>query len=156
MTEKTRTGFRAMDPETQRTIAGQGGRTAHRLGRAHIFSSEEAQKAGKRGGAAVAADRSHMSNIARKGTRSRRAKARLATIKTRNRRALAKLLGLSPSFLQRLALGELVPARPLLALIHMLSVNPEMGQALEAFWRDYDAAIQVPPPALEPPTVSDG
>ena len=177
MTEKNRTGFRAMDPETQRTIAGQGGRTAHRLGRAHIFSSEEVQKAGKRGGAAVAADRSHMSNIARKGTRSRQtkpqivrtqnhtpedriavewAKARLATIKTRNRRALAKLLGLSPSFLQRLALGELVPARPLLALIHMLSVNPEMGQALEAFWRDYDAAIQVPPPALEPPTVSDG
>jgi len=116
-----------------------------------------------------------MSIIARKGTRSRQtkpqivrtqnhtpedriavewAKARLATIKTRNRRALAKLLGLSPSFLQRLALGELVPARPLLALIHMLSVHPEMGQALEAFWRDYDAAIQVPPP--EPPTVSDG
>ena len=175
MTERTRTGFRAMDPETQRTIAGQGGRTAHKLGRAHTFSSDEAQKAGRRGGAAVAADRSHMSTIARKGTRSRQtkpqivrtqnhtpedriavewAKARLATIKTRNRRALAKLLGLSPSFLQRLALGELVPARPLLALIHMLSVNPEMGQALEAFWRDYDAAIQVPPP--EPPTVSDG
>jgi hypothetical protein len=75
---------------------------------------------------------------------------------TKNRRALAKLLGLSTPFLQRLALGELVPARPLLALIHMLSVHPELGQALEAFWRDYDAAIQVPPPALEPPTVSDG
>ncbi len=49
-----------------------------------------------------------------------------------------------------------MPARPLLALIHMLSVHPELGPALEAFWRDYDAAIQVLPPALEPPTVSDG
>ncbi len=177
MTEKARTGFRAMDPDTQRNIAGQGGRAAHRLGRAHTFSSEEAQKAGRAGGAAVAADRGHMSTIARKGTRSRQtraqivrtqnhtpedriavewAKDRLAKIKTQNRRTLAKLLGLSTSFLQRLALGELVPARPLLALLHVLSVRPELGQALETFWRDYDAAIQVPPPALEPPTVSDG
>ena len=177
MTEKAHTGFKAMDPEAQRKVASQGGKIAHKLGLAHIFSPEEARQAGRLGGAVVAADRGHMSNIARKGTRSRQtrpqivrtqkhtpedriavewAKDMLAKIKAENRRALAKLLGLSTVFLQRIANGALVPARPLLALFHMLSVRPELGQALEAFWRDYDAAIQVPQPAPEPPTVSDG
>ena len=94
-----------------------------------------------------------MSNIARKGTRSRQTKpqivrtqnhtpedriavewaeARLATINAKNRRALAKLLWLSPSFLQRLALGELVPARPLLALsgqLTSLQQNANLGSS---------------------------
>ena len=80
----------------------------------------------------------------------------LAKIAAKNRRALADLLGLSEDHLGRIAKGALVPARPLLALFHVLSVRPELRQALEAFWSDYEAAIQVPPPALETPTVSDG
>ena len=84
------------------------------------------------------------------------ATAMLAKIEAKNRRALADLLGLSEDYLGRIGKGALVPARPLLALFHVLSVHPELRQALEAFWTDYEAAIQVPPPALEAPTVSDG
>ncbi len=84
------------------------------------------------------------------------ATAKLSKIEAKNHRALADLLGLSEDHLGRIAKGALVPARPLLALFHVLSVRPELKQALEAFWSDYEAAIQVPPPALEAPTVSDG
>ncbi|ALM83875.1 KGG domain-containing protein [Bordetella sp. N] len=38
-------GFAAMGPEFQREIAAQGGRAAHRLGKAHRFSSAEARAA---------------------------------------------------------------------------------------------------------------
>ena len=177
MTEKANLGFKAMDPEAQRKIASQGGTAAHKYGRAHSFSPEEARQAGRRGGAVVAADRGHMSDIAKKGARSRHTRAQivraqkhtpedriavewatamLSKIAAKNRRALADLLGLSEDHLGRIAKGALVPARPLLALFHVLSVRPELKQALEAFWSDYEAAIQVPPPALEAPTVSDG
>jgi general stress protein YciG len=43
-------GFAAMDPEKQREIASKGGRTAHKIGRAHRFSHEEAVLAGRKGG----------------------------------------------------------------------------------------------------------
>ena len=46
---KSRRGFAAMDPEKQRKIASIGGRTAHELGRAHEFTSEEARDAGRKG-----------------------------------------------------------------------------------------------------------
>ena len=177
MTEKTRRGFKAMDPEAQRNIASKGGTAAHKYGVAHRFSPEEGQKAGRVGGAVVAADRSHMADIGRKGARSRLtgaqivrtqthtpedriavewATAKLSKIEAKNHRALADLLGLSEDHLARITKGALVPARPLLALFHVLSIQPELKQALEAFWSDYEAAIQVPPPALESPTVSDG
>jgi len=177
MTEKAHRGFRAMDPEAHRNIASQGGTAAHKYGVAHRFSSEEAQQAGRVGGAVVAADRGHMADIGRKGARSMVTRAQivrtqkhtpedriavewatdmLAKIAAKNRRALADLLGLSEDHLGRIAKGALVPAKPLLALLHVLSVHPELRQALEAFWTDYEAAIQVPPPALEAPTVSDG
>lgn len=177
MTEKARRGFKAMDPEAQRNIASKGGTAAHKYGVAHSFSPEEAQKAGRVGGAVVAADRSHMADIGRKGARSRLtgaqivrtqthtpedriavewATAKLSKIEAQNHRALADLLGLSEDHLARITKGALVPARPLLALFHVLSIQPELKQALEAFWSDYEAAIQVPPPALEAPTVSDG
>lgn len=42
-------GFGSMDPERQRRIASLGGRTAHELGHAHTFTSEEAKVAGKKG-----------------------------------------------------------------------------------------------------------
>ena len=177
MTEKAHTGFKAMDPEAQRKVASQGGKIAHKFGLAHTFSPEEAKEAGRLGGSVVAADRGHMSDIAKRGARSRHTRAQivrtqkhtpedriavewatdmLAKIAAKNRRALADLLGLSEDHLGRITKGALVPARPLLALFHVLSVRPELRQALEAFWSDYEAAIQVPPPALEAPTVSDG
>ena len=50
-TKKNR-GFAAMDPDKQRAIASQGGKTAHTRGTAHRFSPAEAAKAGKKGGMA--------------------------------------------------------------------------------------------------------
>ena len=41
-----------MDPEHQREIASQGGQSAHRQGRAHKWSPEEAREAGRLGGLA--------------------------------------------------------------------------------------------------------
>lgn len=41
-----------MKPEKQRQIASKGGRAAHRSGRAHEFTSEEAREAGRKGGKA--------------------------------------------------------------------------------------------------------
>jgi general stress protein YciG len=64
-------GFAAMDPETQRRIASQGGRAAHERGRAHEFSSQEAREAGRRGGEAVSNNREHMSEIGRRGAAAR-------------------------------------------------------------------------------------
>jgi hypothetical protein len=47
-------GFASMDPEKQRKIASKGGKAAHAKGTAHEFTSEEARKAGKKGGKARA------------------------------------------------------------------------------------------------------
>lgn len=49
---KSRRGFASMQPEKQRQIASKGGRAAHRSGRAHEFTSEEAREAGRKGGKA--------------------------------------------------------------------------------------------------------
>jgi general stress protein YciG len=46
----SRRGFASLSPEQLRQIASRGGKEAHRLGRAHRFSYEEAKEAGKRGG----------------------------------------------------------------------------------------------------------
>ena len=43
-------GFAAMSPERQKQIASEGGRAAHRQGVAHEWNSEEARKAGRKGG----------------------------------------------------------------------------------------------------------
>jgi len=51
-----RRGFAAMDESKQREIASKGGKAAHRSGRAHEFTPEEAREAGRKGG--VAAHRS--------------------------------------------------------------------------------------------------
>ena len=50
-------GFAAMDPKQQREIAAEGGRAAHEKGTAHEFTSEEARKAGRKGGEATAQQR---------------------------------------------------------------------------------------------------
>lgn len=60
-------GFAAMDKEKQREIASKGGRAAHANGKAHEFTKDEAQEAGRKGGAVVSQDRDHMSEIGREG-----------------------------------------------------------------------------------------
>ena len=47
---KQRRGFAAMPPEKRRQIASKGGRTAHEVGMAHRWDSDEARAAGKKGG----------------------------------------------------------------------------------------------------------
>ena len=54
---KARKGFAAMSPEMQREIASKGGKAAHQSGNAHEFSSDEARKAGRKGGLARAKNR---------------------------------------------------------------------------------------------------
>jgi uncharacterized protein len=60
-------GFASMDEDTQREIASKGGKAAHEKGTAHEFTSDEARKAGRKGGQAVSQDREHMAVIGRKG-----------------------------------------------------------------------------------------
>lgn len=49
---KSKRGFASMDREKIAAIARLGGKAAHASGKAHQFSSEEAQAAGKKGGTA--------------------------------------------------------------------------------------------------------
>jgi uncharacterized protein len=49
-TGKERRGFASMSPEKQREIASKGGRAAHQKGTAHEWTSEEARRAGRKGG----------------------------------------------------------------------------------------------------------
>lgn len=51
---KSRKGFASMSPERMREIASAGGKSAHAMGRAHRWTSEEASEAGKKGGAKTA------------------------------------------------------------------------------------------------------
>lgn len=60
-------GFSFMDAAKQREIASKGGKIAHKIKRAHEFTSEKAREAGRKGGAAVAQSRSHMAEIGRLG-----------------------------------------------------------------------------------------
>ena len=69
-------GFAAMDEAQQREIASKGGQAAHQKGTAHEFDSEEARRAGQKGGEAVSRNREHMADIGRKGGESRQSAAR--------------------------------------------------------------------------------
>lgn len=69
-------GFAAMNEEQQRQIASKGGQAAHQKGTAHEFDSEEARRAGQKGGETVSRDREHMAEIGRKGGESRQSAAR--------------------------------------------------------------------------------
>lgn len=64
-------GFAAMNRERQREIASMGGKTAHQRGAAHRFTSEEAQKAGRKGGESVSRNRDYMVDIGRRGGNAR-------------------------------------------------------------------------------------
>ncbi len=50
-----------MDPDRQREIASMGGRAAHAKGTSHVFTPEEARRAGQKGGR-----NSHRSNAPNK------------------------------------------------------------------------------------------
>jgi Stress-induced bacterial acidophilic repeat motif. len=50
-------GFAAMDPKRVKEIASMGGAAAHAKGTAHVFNSEEAMYAGRKGAAARIAKR---------------------------------------------------------------------------------------------------
>ena len=50
--ESKKRGFAAMDPEALREISRLGGVAAHKAGKAHKFTSEEARAAGRKGGKA--------------------------------------------------------------------------------------------------------
>jgi len=65
--DKPKRGFALMDPETQRAVASKGGKSAHRQGKGHEFSLEEAREVGAMGGRAISKDRAHMAEIGRRG-----------------------------------------------------------------------------------------
>ncbi len=48
--QKIKRGFASLSPERRKQIAALGGRSAHANGTAHEWSSEEAVKAGTKGG----------------------------------------------------------------------------------------------------------
>jgi general stress protein YciG len=55
---KSSRGFASMSKEKQRLIASKGGKTAHKKGTAHKWTSEEARAAGRKGGKARHQNRS--------------------------------------------------------------------------------------------------
>jgi general stress protein YciG len=55
--KKARRGFAAMPPEQVRELSRLGGLAAHRAGKAHEFTREEARAAGRKGGMATQAKR---------------------------------------------------------------------------------------------------
>lgn len=79
MAGTSKRGFASMDPQRQKEIASRGGRAAHQKGTAHEFSSDEARKAGRKGGEAVSRDRSYMAMIGRRGGERRSANRRAIT-----------------------------------------------------------------------------
>jgi general stress protein YciG len=52
MAKKTGRGFASMSSDKQRQIASKGGKAAHAKGTAHVWTSEEARAAGRKGGQA--------------------------------------------------------------------------------------------------------
>lgn len=75
-------GFAAMDPEKQREIASKGGKAAHAKGTAHEFDSEEARRAGRKGGVTVSKDRDHMAEIGSRGGLNKASRSKAATPRT--------------------------------------------------------------------------
>ena len=47
---KSNRGFAAMPKEQGRAIASLGGKAAHAMGKAHVWTREEARSAGRKGG----------------------------------------------------------------------------------------------------------
>lgn len=75
-TKRKAGGFAVMDPTRLRAIAREGGLAAHAEGKAHQFTSEEARRAGMKGGRSVSRDREYMAEIGRRGGRARKSKTK--------------------------------------------------------------------------------
>lgn len=56
-----------MTKERRVELSAKGGRSAHRSGKAHRFTSEEAAEAGSKGGKTTSFNREHMAKIGRMG-----------------------------------------------------------------------------------------
>jgi uncharacterized protein len=56
-------GFASMDRIKQREIASKGGKVAHEKGTAHEWTSEEARRAGRRGGMAGSRRRAETEDV---------------------------------------------------------------------------------------------
>src|SRR3990172_3834740 len=80
MSGKSKRGFASMDPARQREIASKGGRAAHAKGTAHEWSTDEARRAGRKGGEVVSRDRAHMEAIGRAGGEARGRAPQLAAL----------------------------------------------------------------------------
>jgi general stress protein YciG len=60
-------GFALLTVEKRKEIASTGGKKVQALGKAHVFTSETASKAGRKGGLKISKDREYMATIGRKG-----------------------------------------------------------------------------------------
>jgi general stress protein YciG len=91
--ESTR-GFASFSGERVKELASKGGKEAHRLGRGHQWTTEQAREAGRKGGAAVAARKGHMSAIGRKGGAvSAAMPGRMSELGKKGGAAIAKIRG---------------------------------------------------------------
>jgi general stress protein YciG len=72
---KNKRGFASMDADTRRQIASAGGKAVHAQGKGHEFTSEEARRAGAKGGAVVARNVAYMAEIGRRGGLARQRKS---------------------------------------------------------------------------------
>lgn len=66
-----RRGFASMDKARQREIASLGGKAAHENGTAHEFTSDEARRAGSKGGTMSAARRRRVAEAMQEPTDGR-------------------------------------------------------------------------------------
>lgn len=66
-TKSRKRGFGSMDKAQQAAIASKGGKAAHKMGKAHQFTAEEAREAGRLGGMKISQDLRHMSKIGKLG-----------------------------------------------------------------------------------------
>lgn len=66
---KSNRGFASMDRDKQREIASKGGQAAHEKGTAHEFTSEEARRAGSKGGQSSRSSRGDSSRTGKQETR---------------------------------------------------------------------------------------
>ena len=82
-------GFATLSPEKRREIAKLGGRAAQDQGKAHRFTREEAQAAGRKSGAMAAAREGHLMTIGAAGGHARAANRRLVAEEDRRAELMA-------------------------------------------------------------------
>lgn len=68
---KAKRGFAAMSAEKRKQVASNGGKAAHKKGKAHKFNSSTGRSAGQKGGKTVSNDREHMARIGVLGGKAR-------------------------------------------------------------------------------------